>query len=296
MKKLFRILFRCIGAGLLTAACAGNPSKTDGNGEEKPVITVTIEPQRYFTEAIAGDKFNVVCMVPKGASPEAYDPVPQQLVALSESKAYFRVGYIGFEQAWMDRLTDNAPHIRLFDTSRGIDLIFDHSHAAAHGTNARAVEPHIWTSATNARIIARNTLKALCTLDKANEAYYRARHDSLQARIQRTDSLIRERLARPGVSKAFMIYHPALSYFARDYGLKQISIEEDGKEPSPAHLKELIDLCRAEKAHVIFVQPEFDRRNAEIIAKQTGMRIVSINPLSYDWEAEMLNVAEELLN
>ncbi|GLL52914.1 hypothetical protein KUBF_05760 [Bacteroides finegoldii] len=96
---------------LLLAACAGRPSQTNSN-EEKPVITVTLEPQRYFTEAIAGDKFKVVSMVPKGSSPETYDPVPQQLVSLGDSKAYFRIGYIGFEQTWMDRLMNNTPIFR----------------------------------------------------------------------------------------------------------------------------------------------------------------------------------------
>lgn len=98
----------------------------------------------------------------------------------------------------------------------------------------------------------------------------------------------------PGADHAFMIYHPALSYFARDYGLHQIPIEAGGKEPSPAHLKALIDTCNSENVHVIFVQPEFDRRNAELIAQQTGTRVVDINPLSYDWETEMLNIAQAL--
>ena len=108
------------------------------------------------------------------------------------------------------------------------------------------------------------------------------------------DSLIRQTLATPGADHAFMIYHPALSYFARDYGLHQIPIEAGGKEPSPAHLKALIDTCSSENVHVIFVQPEFDRRNAELIAQQTGTRVVDINPLSYDWETEMLNIAQAL--
>ena len=173
----------------------------------------------------------------------------------------------------------------------------EHNHAAGHhdhdGHN-HAVEPHIWNSTTNALILAGNTFKALCMLDKPNEAYYLARYDSLCQRIQHTDSLIRRQLSAPESAKAFMIYHPALSYFARDYGLHQISIEEGGKEPSPAHLKELIDLCKSEKVNVIFVQPEFDKRNAETIAQQTGTKVVPINPLSYDWETEMLNVAKAL--
>lgn len=285
---------------LLVAACTGRASKSNNGDEEKPVITVTLEPQRYFTEAIAGDKFKVVSMVPKGSSPETYDPVPQQLVSLGDSKAYFRIGYIGFEQTWMERLMNNTPHIQVFDTSKGIDLILnngDHDHGHGHGPHdghTHAVEPHVWNSTANALIIAGNTYKALSQLNKANDAYYMARYDSLCQRIQHTDSLIRQQLSAPEAAKAFMIYHPALSYFARDYGLHQISIEEGGKEPSPAHLKDLIDLCKEEDVRVIFVQPEFDKRNAETIAQQTGTKVVPINPLSYDWEEEMLNVAKAL--
>ena len=289
-----------LGSCLLLAACTGRASKSNNGDGEKPVITVTLEPQRYFTEAIAGDKFKVISMVPKGSSPETYDPVPQQLVSLGDSKAYFRIGYIGFEQAWMERLMNNTPHIQVFDTSKGIDLILnngDHDRGHGHGPrdgHTHAVEPHVWNSTTNALIIAGNTYKALSQLDKANDAYYMARYDSLCQRIQHTDSLIRQQLSAPEAAKAFMIYHPALSYFARDYGLHQISIEEGGKEPSPAHLKELIDLCQTEDVRVIFVQPEFDKRNAETIAQQTGTKVVPINPLSYNWEEEMLNVAKAL--
>lgn len=292
--------FLLLGSCLLMAACTGRSSKSNDYEKAKPIITVTIEPQRYFTEAIAGDKFKVVSMVPKGSSPETYDPIPQQLVSLGESKAYFRIGYIGFEQAWMNRLMNNTPHLQVFDTSENIDLILNndaHDHGDedhGHEGHSHAVEPHIWNSTTNALVLASNTYKALCSLDKPNEDYYMARYDSLCRRIQHTDSLIRRQLSAPGAAKAFMIYHPALSYFARDYGLHQISIEEGGKEPSPAHLKNLIDMCETEEVQVIFVQPEFDRRNAETIAQQTSTKVVPINPLSYDWEAEMLNVAKSL--
>lgn len=276
---------------LLLASCnAGKTKHKDG----KPVIAVTIEPQRYFTEAIAGDKFDVVSIVPKGSSPETYDPTPQQLVSLGDSKAYFRIGYIGFEQVWMDRLTDNTPHIQVFDTSKDVDLIYEADEDHGDHRHAGGVEPHIWNSTGNALIIARNIYKALCRLDKENEGYYLTRYDSLSRQIMQTDSIIRQTLQQPDCAKSFMIYHPALSYFARDYGLQQISIEEGGKEPSPAHLKELVDVCRQGDVRVIFIQPEFDRRNAEIIAKETQTRIVPINPLSYDWNAEMQGVARAL--
>ena len=194
----------------------------------------------------------------------------------------------------MDRLIDNTPHIQIFDTSKDIDLILGEAHDHGDHQHAGGVEPHIWNSTNNALIIARNTYKALCQLDKENEAYYLNRYDSLCQRIMHTDSIIRKTLQQPGTTQSFMIYHPALSYFARDYGLQQISIEEGGKEPSPAHLKDLVDLCRQEDVRIIFIQPEFDRRNAEIIARETGTGIVPINPLSYNWEAEMLAVAQAL--
>lgn len=295
MKKIYFLLLVTI----LAVSCKPRSNRS-GNAGNKPVITVTLEPLRYFTEAIAGDRFTVVSMVPKGTSPETYDPTPQQLVDLARSKAYFRIGYIGFEQTWTDKLTDNAPHLQFFDMSQGIDLIYDDTHTHRHAADDKehrhgaGVEPHIWNSTVNAQIIAGNILEALCTIDKANESAYVERYNALCRQVEHTDSLIRQMLAAPGADRAFMIYHPALSYFARDYGLRQIPIEAGGKEPSPAHLKALIDTCHAEKVHVVFVQPEFDRRNAELIARQTGTRIADINPLSYDWEAEMLNTAKAL--
>ena len=146
----------------LCVACQGKKSK-ESNGNEKPVIAVTIEPQRFFTEAIAGDKFDVVAIVPKGSSPESYDPTPQQLVSLAKSNAFLRIGHIGFEQIWMDRLLDNTPHIQVFDTSEDVNLIYDdhdHGHGDAGHLCGNGVEPHIWNSTENAYIIARNTYKA----------------------------------------------------------------------------------------------------------------------------------------
>lgn len=295
MKKIYLLLLTTV----LITSCTPK-SNQNNSSNDKPIITVTLEPLRYLTEAIAGDQFTVVSMVPKGTSPETYDPTPQQLVDLAQSKAYFRIGYIGFEQTWMDKLTDNAPHLQFFDMSQGVDLIYDDTHIHHHDADEEGhkhpigVEPHIWSSTANAQLIAANILNALCVIDKENESAYLERYNTLRRQIKHTDSIIRQTLAAPGTDRAFMIYHPALSYFARDYGLHQIPIEAGGKEPSPAHLKGLIDTCKKEQVRVIFVQPEFDRRNAELIAKQTGTKVVDINPLAYDWETEMLNTAKAL--
>ena len=282
MKRLLPILtlFICF-------ACGNTAQKS-----EKAIITVTIEPLRYFTEAIAGKNYQVVSMVPKGSSPESYDPTPQQLVNLSKSQAYFRIGYIGFEQAWMKKLEANCPNMKIYDTSKGIDLIRDKGHWHGNHFHEGGVEPHIWNSTQNALIIADNIYQALCELDSTHQADYKNRLDRLKQSIQQTDAETRKLLEN--ADSTFLIYHPALSYFARDYGLKQISIEEGGKEPSPAQLKKLIETCRNENVHTIFVQQEFDQRNAQLIAHELGIDIVSINPLSYDWTEEMLQTAKAL--
>ncbi len=282
MKKLIYILT------LLVLSACNNTSPKD----ERSLLTVTIEPLRYFTEAIGGDYFQVISMVPKGSNPESYDPAPQQLIDLSKSQAYFRIGYIGFEQSWMKKLEANAPNMKVFDTSKRIDLIQGEGHWHGDHFHEGGVEPHTWNSTKNASIIADNICQALCELDTEHQAYYIHRTDSLKQLIDQTDKEIRSLLEE--ADSTFLIYHPALSYFARDYGLKQISIEENGKEPSPAQLKNLIETCRKEKVHVIFVQQEFDQRNAQLIADELGVSIVSINPLSYDWREEMLHVAKAL--
>ena len=286
MKTLLPII--CL---LLALSSCRNAEKND-----KPTITVTIEPLRYFTEAIAGDKFNVVSIVPEGSSPETYDPTPQQMVNLNKSIAYLRIGYIGFEQSWISKLQENFPELPFYDTSAGVNLIHQQcSHS--HGNNgeekhAHGIEPHIWNSTENAIIIANNICNALEEIDNRNSDYYQHKLDSITEIIERTDNEIRNIIS--GAEKTFLIYHPALTYFARDYGLEQISIEEGGKEPSPAHLQSLIKLCREKNAKVIFVQQEFDMRNAETIAKELGVKVIPVNPLNYNWTEEMTNTAKAL--
>lgn len=284
MKKYF-LIFLCMS---LLAACSTKEQPT------RPTLTVTIEPLRYFTETIVGDKFHVVSMVPDGTSPETYDPTPQQLVALSKSGAYLRIGHIGFEQSWIKKLQDNTPNLPFYDTSVGINLIHATcGHTHAHGDHQHSgVEPHTWNSVKNAQIIAKNICQAVCELDEPHAAYYKHRLDSLQNLIDETGKEVQKLLAH--ADQTFMIYHPALTYFARDYGLTQISIEEAGKEPSPSHLQQLIKTCKQNDTRIIFVQKEFDLHNAQMIAKEIGVEVVPINPLNYHWREEMIQIASSL--
>ncbi len=271
------------------SACQG---KKEGGTR---TISVTIEPQRYFAEKIAGDLFHINCVTPAGQSPETYDPTPQQMVQISQSQAYFRIGEIGFEQAWMKNLQSQNPDMVVFDLSEGMELVKNeeeaHEEGEAHPHHHHgSVDPHIWTSISGARVIAQNTYQAFIKLDPENQEVYRAGYQRLIEEIDSTEAEMKQ-LLQPLAGTAFIIYHPALTYFAREFGLKQLCIELDGKEPSPAQLKQLLETATQSGAKVVFVQQEFDRKNAELIAKETGCRLVTINPLSYNWHDEMIRLA-----
>ncbi len=285
MKKYIFIFILYLSLASCTSRYSGEANK--------PTIMVTIDPLRYFTEKIVGDQFEVISMVPQGTSPETYDPTPQQLVSFSKSNLYFRIGYIGFEMAWMDKLIANNPEMKVVDTSSGITFIREKEHKHGDHYHEGGIDPHIWNSVVNARIIAKNIFDALSETDPINTSYYRERYEKLLQEIDETGEKI-DLLLKNSTERAFIIYHPALTYFARDYGLEQICIEESGKQPSPAYLKQLIRTCKEKGVRTIFVQVEFDVRNAGIIAEETHTRIVTINPLAYEWAEEMIRISSVL--
>lgn len=277
---------------LLLAACHSASDKKDG--AEKKVLTVTIEPQRFFLESIAGDQFSVNTLVPPGANHETYEPPPSVMVDLGKSDIYFKVGDLGFENAWTVRLAKNNPDLIIVDCSEGIERIegdchHDHSSDHAHD-HSHAGDPHVWTSPGVVKIFSRNMLDALIENDPENAGFYQANFEKLTGKVNATDSIIRSVLGQTPV-KGFIIYHPALGYFADEYGLTQYSIEFEGKNPSPSQMRNLVDTARKERINTIFVQQGFDMKNAEVIAKEIGAEVYEINPLAYEWDQELIRMA-----
>lgn len=259
---------------------------------DKSFIAVTIEPQKYFAEKIAGNRFEIYTVVPAGQSPETYDATPRQMLRFNQCSAYLLMGSrIGFEEAWIQSILENNPSMKTFNLSEGFNLISEDNDDRHH--HAGGVDPHVWSSVEGARTIAANTFRALVELDPASRQVYKENYDRLTNEINATDSVIRSLLS-PLEGSAFIIYHPALTYFAREFKIEQLCIEFDGKEPSPVRLKELVDAVNTHNVKVIFIQQEFDPGNARRLAETTGCRLVSINLQAYEWSREMISLARAL--
>ena len=277
------ILIVALLTGLWLASCKGPGKQAATTNGEKPTVTVTIPPYQYFVEKIAADKVNINVMVSNGNNPETYEPYAQQMMELSKSALYLKVGSIGFEQTWMKKLQDNAPDMKVIDTSVGIKP------AQTPGGN---IDPHVWMSCKNARIIASNMLKALCELEPKHKTFFEKNYKSLLSIIDKRDSTIKESFKEnPDLVRKFVIYHPILTYFARDYQLEQLAIEEEGREPSAAQLKSLIKRARKEKIKYCLIQAEFANRNTNTFINESHTKPMNINPLQGEWNWAMHEAA-----
>lgn len=272
-----------------------------GRGNEigdKPVISVSIIPQQFFIEQLAGDLVEINVLIPPGASPASYEPSVSQLGKLDRSLVYMRIGYVGFEQSWMEKIHSVNPDMKIVDLSEGVEIILEdsgeeeeeHDH---HGHAHHGPDPHIWMSVVNSRIIAQNIYGELLLQFPNEKEYLKTRFDNFSQKLDSLQVEISTKL-KGLENRKFMIYHPALTYYARDNALEQHSLEIEGKSPSPMHLKEMIDLAKAHQISKILIQSQFDRENAEVLARETGAEIIQFDPLALQWSEQMAYIATQL--
>jgi zinc transport system substrate-binding protein len=285
-------------SGALLAGCGrrATPESADALN-----VTVSILPQKYFVERVGGAQVRVSVMVEPGANPATYEPKPGQLAALSEADVYFSIG-VPFERAWLDRIGSVNREMLMVDTSEGIARMamaaHPHHGEGGHEGEPENADPHIWLSPALVRVQAQTIYEALAALDPDRQAEYKANLDRFIADIDALDADIRQALA--GVeNEKFIVFHPAWGYFARDYGLEMIPVEIGGQEPSAAELAALVEKAQEEGIKVVFAQPEFSTRDAEIIAGEIGGEVLLISPLAEDWLGNLYQVAgtfAEVLN
>lgn len=279
IRKFIYILFISV-ATLFTTNCS-NPRIV----EEKPSIVVSILPLKYFVQQIADTLYQINVLVPPGSSPEMFEPTPAQMITLDKAKLYFAIGLLDFEKGLEPKLT-NKKNLYV-NLSKDVDLItaksVEEDHHHHHG-----VDPHIWMSVNGAKIIAQNITTELCRINPDNALLFK---NNLQKFLVKADSIKStiDSILNAGNCNSFLIYHPALSYFAREYNLKQLSIEQEGKSPSVKGITQTISEATNVKA--VLSQGQFDTRKATTTAKELNLPVIIVDPLSENWEDSMISIA-----
>lgn len=292
LKQLSRIFYLSFFILLFTYAA--------GAASYRQSIFVTIEPQRYFVQQIGGDFVECQVMVPPGADAHTYEPKPRQMAALSGARLYFAIG-IEFEEANLDKIISINPAINVVHTDEGIKKIPMKSHhhkgdrsQAGVETNheQHGLDPHIWLSPTLVKIQAASILKALNEIDPAHKNEYEANYKNFISRVEQLDAELKA-LFKEKSGMKFIVFHPAWGYFAENYGLEQVPVEIEGKEPKPAQLKELISHARENNIKVIFAQPQFSVKSAKVVAREIGGEVIFADPMAYEWLTNLRNVADK---
>lgn len=268
--------------------------KTKKVGPGKRVVTVSILPEKTFVEKIAGDDFKINVLIPSGASPAAYTLLPSQLKEISSSVVWFRIGYIGFEYSWKEKIEQANTNMQVVDLSKGLGLIADEKEQHGDPIHMRGVDPHIWLSPVLVKQMAKRIAAVLSDLNPKKETAYKTNYIKFANEIDQLNNQIKSALKK-FEGKKIIVYHPSLSYFARDYGLVQYSLEADGKETTPQHMAKIVDLANKDNIKVIYIQSEFDKEYARVFANEINGEIIQVNPLNPDWEDNLLDITNTLV-
>jgi len=266
----------------------------------KPVVVVSIIPEKTFVEKIAKDKVDVTVMVAPGNSPHSYEPKSSQMVAISKADIYFSIG-VEFEKAWLQRFKSQNSNLKFVNISSNITKLpmakhhHNHHHDDTHNTH-NSLDPHTWTSPKNVSIMAHTIAKSLIALDSKNKQFYTDNLNKFLQEIQNTDTQIKSILDDIKPKSKFMVFHPSWGYFAHEYGLTQVAVEVEGKKPKPKELITIIEEAKEENVKVIFTQPEFSDKSAQIIAKEAHVSVKKVSPLNKEWSQNLINMAKAIAN
>lgn len=276
-KPLFPFILLLAVCALASPSCGPAEKKSAG---DRLRVVVSILPQVEFAEKVGGDRVEVSCMIPPGAEPHEYEPKPSQLIGLSSARLYIQVGSgIAFEQVWIERMRSVNGAMPVIDSAVGIETV--------------DADPHIWLSPRHAQTMVVNICRGLVQVDPTNRDYYEQNRDLYLEELKTLDAQLARSLAEAGVER-FMVYHPSWGYFARDYGLEQLAVEAEGKEPTIQGLAELVRRARELKVDAVFVEPQFAGRSARTIAAEIGARVVPLDPLPRHYADQLRRFVAQL--
>lgn len=277
----------------------GNLSSTENsNNSSKIIVVASVLPQKEFIEKVGGDRVQVVIMVPPGADPHTYEPKASQLQQITHAQVYVQVGSgIEFEMVWMDKIKSLNKNMVIINDSKGINLISNPEieNNQFHNSGESESDPHVWVSPKNAEIMVENIYNGLVEIDPKNKEYYFINKENYLKQLRQLDRNITNELYNKKGSK-LVVYHPSWGYFCRDYGLNQMAIEKNGKDPTPKEMMNLVNQIKNNNITSIFVSPQYSARSAEVIASETGCKLVYINELDPDYINNINKLANALKN
>jgi len=262
--------------------------------EGKKLVSVSIQPEKYFVQRIAGDGYEVNVLIPPGTSPESFDPAPRQLQNLENSVIYFRNGYFDFEGIISEKIASLHKHLIIVDLSNGIKLV-GRQEDITTSHQVSGIDPHFWLAPEEVTVMAGNIRDALISFDPESKEFYTDNCRQLIDDLTRYDHRLDSLFSKVRIRK-FIVYHPALTYLARDYHLEQYAIEQEGISSSPAHLTDIINIAMQNGIHTIFIEKQFDSDIAQTLSEEIDGTLVTIDPLAYDWFRNMDTISTSLFN
>ena len=257
----------------------------DKNEISKDIISVAIVPEIEFVKAVAGDDFEIVTMIPPGASPENYEPTPLEKEKFEESKVYFSMGVPTEENNILPNLSENTKLVKLDEEVRKYyeDLTFENG----------GRDPHIWLSPKRVEVMVLKIADTLSELKPENSQKYEENANKYIEELKNVSLEINDILANKE-NKKFVVYHPAFAYLADEFGLEMYALEEEGKEPTAQSLQEKIDLAKAEGIKYIFYQAEIDSTQAKAYAEEIGGQTMMLSPLAENYIENLKEMANLL--
>lgn len=295
-------------AGCAPDSQSGKPGTSAASGLLK--VVVSIPPQAYIVERVGGEHVETTVLVGPGQSPHSYEPTPKQMAALAQSRVYFTIG-VQFETQLVEKVRAIFKNLEIADVRDGMPLramaedgcVHDHEdesggddghdHVHGHAEAAGGKDPHVWLSPALLAIETKNVLKHFETIDPSHAETYRRNADSLLADLKTLDDDLRSRLA-PYRGREFFVYHPAFGYFGDAYGLKQVAVEAEGKEPGPRHVAAIIARAKASGVRLIFVQKQFSSASAKAIADAIGGTVIPLDPLERNCLENLRFIADQI--
>ncbi len=266
-----RLPIVAVAVALALAACAHKtppaaPSLSKAQGETRPptiAVATTISTLNSFVQGIGGEYVTVKNVVPVGASPETFQPAPQDVATVADAQVLVENG-AGLE-TWLDRLLRDAG-------AQNLRVV-----VCAQGLPVKNLNPHLWMDPVMAKQYVAKIRDALIAVDPPHAPAYRRNAASYDRRLDELTVWIRRQIATVPPSHRYMIvFHNAWQYYNDRFGITTLGFVErnPGQEPNPQQIAQLVDLAKAHNVRGVFSEPEYSPKLLYSIAQGAGIKVV----------------------